>query len=170
MLLLFFTYIPQTAILAFISGPLAPILAFLLVSAETLFVFAFFARPLFLEPALTHVFDATLSARGQGDLVRVGKTRGRGAGSSAVEGALVRPLQAFSRDGLVRYVITLPLNLLPVLGTVMFVLYNGYRGGPGWHARYFQLKGFTKTQRKKFVEQRKPEYTAYVAWYLSPEM
>lgn len=172
-LLLFFTYLPQMALLALVSGPLAPLLALVLVGAESLFVLALFARPLLVEPALTNVFDATLRARGQPELVRTGKTRAstgiRSSGAGAVvEGALVRPFQALSRDGLMRYLITLPLNFVPVLGTALFVLYNGYRGGPGWHTRYYQLKGFTKTQRSKFAEEHRAEYTAYVLAQLQP--
>ncbi|KAI0664254.1 hypothetical protein C8Q70DRAFT_1041921 [Cubamyces menziesii] len=163
--LAFFTYVPQMALLAVFTGPLAPIIALLLVGAESLLLISFLARPLFLEPALSNVFDATLQARGQGQLVREGKTRAGGGQQSAVargvQGALVKPLQAFSKDGIVRYVLTLPLNMIPAVGTVLFLLYNGYNGGPGWHARYFQLKGFSKSQRASFVEHRRAEYTAF---------
>ncbi|KAI8996608.1 hypothetical protein BD414DRAFT_434599 [Trametes punicea] len=161
--LAFFTYLPQMAILAIFTGPLAPLVALVVVGAESLLLLSFFARALFLEPALTQVFDATLQARGQGQLVREGKTRSSQQNSVArgVQGALVKPLQAFSKDGIVRYVITLPLNMIPAVGTVLFLLYNGYNGGPGWHSHYFQLKGFSKSQRASFIENRRAEYTAF---------
>ncbi|KAF9818255.1 hypothetical protein IEO21_02883 [Rhodonia placenta] len=159
--LLFFTWVPQMAVLAILSGPLAPILAFILVGAESAVVVTYLARPLFLDPALTQVFDATLRARGQIELVKQGKTRGPGASRSVVEGALIKPFQALSKDGLVRYVLTLPLNFVPVVGTVLFVLYNGYVGGPNWHARYFQLKGMSKSQRAAFVNKHRAEYAAF---------
>ncbi|KAI0629389.1 hypothetical protein C8Q77DRAFT_1161552 [Trametes polyzona] len=161
--LAFFTFVPQMAILAIFTGPLAPLVALVLVGAESLLLLSFFARALFLEPALTHVFDAALQASGQGQLVREGRSRASAQGSVAkgVQGALVKPLQAFSKDGIVRYVLTLPLNLIPAVGTVLFLLYNGYNGGPGWHSRYFQLKGFSKGQRGSFVENRRAEYTAF---------
>lgn len=161
-LLVFFTYVPQMAILAVVSGPLAPILALFVVGAESAFLLALLARPLFIEPALTQVFDNTLRARGQGELVKAGKTRGKGA-TASVESALVKPLQILSTGSIVRYLITLPINMVPVLGTVLFVLYNGYIGGPGWHSRFFQLKGFSKHQRQAFVERRRGEYTAFGA-------
>ncbi|KZT67340.1 hypothetical protein DAEQUDRAFT_673460 [Daedalea quercina L-15889] len=161
-LLMFLTYLPQMAVLAIVSGPLAPILALLVVGAESAFLLALLARPLFLEPALTQVFDNTLRARGQGELVKAGKTRGKGA-TASVESALVKPLQILSTGGLVRYLVTLPVNMVPVLGTVLFVLYNGYTGGPGWHSRYFQLKGFSKNQRQTFVGRRRGEYTVFGA-------
>jgi len=162
--LLFFTYIPQMAVLALLSGPLAPVFALFLVGAESAMIVALLARPLFLEPALSHVFDATLRARGQGELVKAGKTRMSGAGKSAatsVESAMVKPFQSLAKNGLVRYLVTLPLNFVPVLGTALFVLYNGYRGGPSWHGRYFQLKGLSKNQRTAFVNRRRAEYAAF---------
>lgn len=54
----------------------------------------------------------------------------------------------------------LPLNFIPVVGTVMFVLLQGKKYGPGAHARYFQLKGMSKAQRERHVEERRGAYTA----------
>lgn len=158
-LLMFLTYVPQMAILAVVSGPLAPILALFVVGAESAFLLALLTRPLFLEPALTQVFDNALRARGQAELVKSGKTRGKGV-TANVESAFVKPLQILSSGGLVRYLITLPINMVPVIGTILFLLYNGYTSGPGWHARYFQLKGFSKTQRQAFVNRTRGEYAA----------
>ncbi|KAI0701501.1 hypothetical protein BC835DRAFT_1264838 [Cytidiella melzeri] len=157
--LAFFTYVPQAAILSLFTGPLGPILALFLLGAESIFLLTFFAKSLFLEPTLQFVFDATLVAQGQTQLVKDGKTRF--AAMQTRGSALLRPLQALSRDGILRYLITIPLNLFPVLGTITFLLVNGHRSGPGWHARYFQLKGFNNTQRKDFVEKRRPDYTAF---------
>ncbi|KAI0339643.1 hypothetical protein BDW22DRAFT_1399884 [Trametopsis cervina] len=157
--LAFFTYVPQAAVLTLFTGPFGPVLALFLLGAESIFLLTFLAKPLFLEPTLQFVFDATLTAQGQNQLVRDGKTRFARSGDKA--SALIRPLQALSRDGIVRYLITLPMNLFPVVGTVAFLFINGHRAGPGWHARYFQLKGFNSTQRKEFVDKRRPEYTAF---------
>ena len=63
---------------------------------------------------------------------------------------------------MLRYALTLPLNFIPGVGTVLFLLYNGHKGGPGWHSRYFELKGLPKAQRVAFVEKRRAEYTACV--------
>jgi hypothetical protein len=120
----FLTYLPQVAILALITGPLAPILAFIAVLAESVLFLTLFARQLFLGPALTEVFDATLRAHGQGELVKQGRKRLGGDGKD-VGKAIVRPLQGFTFDGIMRYLITLPLNFIPVVGTVFFLLYNG---------------------------------------------
>jgi hypothetical protein len=122
----FFTFLPQMAILAFITGPFAPIIAFLLVLAESVLLLTLFARQLFLGPALTEVFDATLRAHGQSELVKQGRKRlGQGSDGKDLGKVLVRPLQGFTFDGILRYAITLPLNFIPVVGTVFFLLYNG---------------------------------------------
>ena len=166
-ILAFFTYVPQAALLSMITGFLGPILALFLLGAESIFLLSFFAKPLFLEPTLQFVFDATMKAQGQNQLVKDGKTK-----FSALQdrgNALLRPIQALSRDGVLRYLITLPMNLVPVFGTVAFLCINGHRAGPGWHARYFQLKGFGGAQRRTFVEKHRAEYTAYVlCWRYAP--
>jgi hypothetical protein len=71
----------------------------------------------------------------------------------------------------------LPLNSIPLVGTVFFLIYNGkatlrrpkysadtsttgIKAGPAFHARYFQLKNFDKITRNAFVETRAASYTA----------
>ncbi len=60
------------------------------------------------------------------------------------------------------YVLLLPLNLIPVVGTLAFFVIQGRLNGPGWHARYFQLKGFDEAARNNWVKERKGGYVAYV--------
>jgi hypothetical protein len=36
----------------------------------------------------------------------------------------------FSAQGLVRYLVTLPLNFIPGVGTAIFILLNGKKAGP----------------------------------------
>lgn len=43
---------------------------------------------------------------------------------SAIKG-VSKPLSRFSKEGLLRYIVSLPLNLVPMVGTVLFLLYNG---------------------------------------------
>lgn len=160
-------YVPQAALLSAVTGVFGPLIALVLVAAESVLVLTALARQLFLGPALTEVFDATLRAEGQHELVLRGRKAlaqaGGGGKGEAVGKALVRPLQGFTFDGVVRYLVTLPMNLVPVVGTVFFVLYNGHKGGPGWHSRYFQLKRMDKQQKSSFVAQRQPAYTAFGA-------
>lgn len=52
------------------------------------------------------------------------KGKSRGFVQSVLKGAS-KPLSRFSREGLLRYVVSLPLNMVPMVGTVLFLLYNG---------------------------------------------
>ncbi|PIL24654.1 transporter [Ganoderma sinense ZZ0214-1] len=159
--LVFFTFLPQMAVLAVLTGPLAPLFAVVLVGAEAIILIAFFGRALFLEPALTHVFDATLDAQGQKQLLKEGKARAGSSAARDVGSHLVKPLQGFSQEGVLRHALTLPLNFIPMVGTPVFLLYNGQKTGPAWHSRYFALKGLSNAQRSAFVEKRRAEYTAF---------
>lgn len=38
----------------------------------------------------------------------------------------------------------------------------GIKAGPGFHARYFQLKNYDKHAREEYVEKRRGAYTAFV--------
>lgn len=53
---------------------------------------------------------------------------------------LSRPLAKLSVDNMVRYLLTLPLNLIPVVGTVFFLGYNGAYAGVLKQAYYTQHK------------------------------
>ncbi len=153
-LLAFFTNVPQMALLAIITGPLAPLTALVLVGARSILLISLFSHALFLEPVLMHVFDPTLLAHGQMQLVLKSKSRIESSAAWSLGSSLVKPLQAFLKDGIVRYLVTLPLNMIPAVGTVLFLLYNGHNSGPGWHSRCFQLKGLSNAQRAAFIESR----------------
>lgn len=55
----------------------------------------------------------------------------------------------------------LPLNFIPIVGTVLFVLVQAKKFGPNAHARYFQLKGMDAKKREEFIEQRRGAYTSF---------
>lgn len=55
----------------------------------------------------------------------------------------------------------LPLNFIPAVGTVLFIIMQGKRFGPNAHARYFQLKGFSASQKEQYIEERKAAYTSF---------
>lgn len=63
---------------------------------------------------------------------------------------------------MVRYILTLPLNAIPAIGSIVFLYLNGENAGPGYHARYFDLKGYTKEQRTQHIAKHQAEYTASV--------
>lgn len=72
------------------------------------------------------------------------------------------PRLRFSSAGLVEYLIMLPLNLIPLVGTAIFLILQGRKNGPIYHARYFQLKGFNEAQKDAFVKQHHGGYIACV--------
>ena len=65
----------------------------------------------------------------------------------------------FSFQQIVEFIFFLPLNLIPVAGTPIFLILTGYRAGPLQHWRYFKLLGFTKKERNAFTKKRRLRYT-----------
>jgi len=158
----FLTYLPQVAVLAFVSGPLAFIAAVPLVLGESYVLIMFFTKGFLLGPAGLDLFDAVLLQKGCTDLVEKGRQVTTSGGKTKQLGKLLgKPLSRFSTDSIVRYVLTLPLNFVPVVGTAFFLGFNGYKAGPGYHARYFQLKGYDKEKRNVAVSKRRGAYTAF---------
>lgn len=74
----------------------------------------------------------------------------------AERGAIYSP---FSLRQIVEFIFLLPLNLIPVAGTPIFLVLTGYRAGPFHHWRYFKLLGFSKKDRKTCVKMKKLKYT-----------
>ena len=48
-----------------------------------------------------------------------------------------------------------------MLGTVLFVLYNGYRNGSSYLARYYALKGMSKQERQDAVAKHRGALAAF---------
>lgn len=70
----------------------------------------------------------------------------------------------FSFRQIAEFVLFLPLNLIPVVGTPFFLVLTGARAGPFHHWRYFKLLGLTKKERKEAIRRRGWKYT----WYVIP--
>lgn len=163
-----FTYLPQAAVMAFTSGPLAAITAALLVLSESSTLFTIFSKTFLIDDALVDTFDGVLLSKNTTDLVSEGRQVKAGGDPIAKLGKLVRsPLAKFTPKAIIRYVMYLPLNFIPVVGTVIFVLLQGKRTGPVAHARYFQLKRWNKDQQEKHIEQYRGAYTGYIAFATS---
>ncbi|KAJ5281019.1 hypothetical protein N7478_006391 [Penicillium angulare] len=161
----FFTYVPQMAVMAFTSGPLAAISAGLLVLTESATLTNVLSRSFLVQDALVDTFDGTLIAREQEALVAQGrqiKPQFGGRDAVARLGKLFsKPFSNFKPQALLRSLIFLPLNLIPVVGTVLYILVQGKRVGPGLHARYFQLKGWNSLEREEWVEKNRGAYTGF---------
>ena len=132
-----------------------------------------------MEALLTaNIVDAVLVQQGHATLVQCGRQiKSNSAGFKVLGRSLMKPLNQFSVDGLVRYIISLPLNSFPAVGTVFFLFFNGekflwketkaqycsgIKTGPAFHARYFQLKNYDRSTREAMIKSRKGAYAACV--------
>ncbi|KDE07691.1 hypothetical protein MVLG_02150 [Microbotryum lychnidis-dioicae p1A1 Lamole] len=163
------TYLPQVAVLSVVSGPLAFIAAVPIVLAESYAITNVLLKSFLLAGATDKLFDAVLVNKGLSSLVERGREVNSTRGGGAVLGkSLLKPISSkFSTEGLVRYVLTLPLNLVPAVGTIFFLFFNGRSSGPAALNRYFQLKGFDKQEKKAFVDQYHPGLTSLGAAQLA---
>lgn len=156
-----FAYLPQAAVLAFTSGPIAAVSAALLTLSESSTIVNMLSRTFLVEEALIDTFDGALLTRGCTNLVADGRQLKPGSDPIARLGRLVKkPFAKFTPKAMIRYLLYLPLNFIPVVGTVMFVVLQGKRNGPTAHSRYFQLKEYTKPQRDEYVERNRAAYTS----------
>ncbi|KAF2105139.1 hypothetical protein NA57DRAFT_71336 [Rhizodiscina lignyota] len=156
------TYIPQAAILAIFNGPLAALSTILLVLSESSTISNLISRTFFLEDALVDTFDGTLLSRNMTGIVSEGRQlNSSGDPISKLGKAFKKPFERFTPKAILRYFMYMPLNFIPVVGTVLFILLQGKKFGPNAHARYFQLKGMKAREREQFVEQRRGAYTGF---------
>lgn len=157
-----FTYVPQAAIMAFTSGPLAAISAAVLVLSESSTIFTMLSKNFLIEDALLDTFDGVLVSKNTTDLVSGGRQIQAGGDPMAKLGKMFKkPFAKFTPNALIKYFMYLPLNFIPVIGTVAFVVLQGKRAGPAAHTRYFQLKEWNTSQRQKHIEEHQAAYTRY---------
>jgi hypothetical protein len=154
------TYVPQAAVLTIFNGPLAILTTVLLVLSESSTIFSVLSKNFLIDEALIDTFDGTLLARNQASLVSNERQVKSGSDPIAKLGKIVsKPFARFTPKAIIRYFLYLPLNLIPVVGTVLFVILQGRKFGPTAHARYFQLKQMKKSEREDFIAKRKAAYT-----------
>ena len=96
----------------------------------------------FVPPNLADIMQV-LVQEGLGVLVARGREIRPSHTGSKIGKLLTKPLDRFSKEAMVRLLISLPLNAIPVVGPAIFLLYNGAKAGPSYHNRYFQLKTMT---------------------------
>jgi hypothetical protein len=122
----FFTYIPQLAILVFVNGPLAVFTTVALVLSESSTIINTVARSWLMQEALLDTFDGTLVSRGATAMVKEGREVKSGSDPMEKLGKVLKsPFERFSPGALIRYVLYLPLNFIPVVGTVAFIAIQG---------------------------------------------
>jgi len=164
-LMFLFTYLPQAALLSIFSGPLAVISTIFLVLSESATITNVISKGFFIEDALINTFDGTLLICDQQKLVSQGRVLNPRGAAADVIGRLgkiaKRPFARFTPTAIIRYFMYLPLNFIPVVGPILFLLLQARKFGPAAHARYFQLKGMSKNQKDQWVHERKAEYTGF---------
>lgn len=116
----------------------------------------------FVDETLVDVFDAVLVNEGLENFVA--SSRVLNLDESDPVRRLGKPTKPavyspFSLRQIVEFILLLPLNLIPIAGTPMFLVLTGYRAGPFHHWRYFKLLEFSKKERKAFVKRRQLRYT-----------
>lgn len=121
-----FTYLPQLAVLVFTSGPLAVVSTVLLVLNESSTIVNIVSKNWILQDAILDTFDGTLLSRNATNIVRQGREVRSGNDPIMRLGKVLKnPFSKFSPTALVRYLIYLPLNFIPVVGTAAFLFLQG---------------------------------------------
>jgi hypothetical protein len=159
--MMLFTYVPQAAILTLFNGPFAVVSTIALVLSESSTITNLVSRNYFMSEALVDTFDATLVTQSMTPLVSEGRTLKAGSDAVVRLGKLVKPFQRVNMASIIRYFMYLPLNLVPVVGTAVFIYLQAKRTGPQYHARYFQLKQMSGRDKEKWVERKGAAYTSF---------
>ncbi|KAJ3564286.1 hypothetical protein NPX13_g7896 [Xylaria arbuscula] len=147
----FFTYLPQLAILVFVNGPLAVFTTVLLVLNESSTIVNLIARNFLLQDAILDTFDGTLVSRNATGVVSEGRQLKSGSDPIARLGKIIKnPFSKFTPKAIIRYIMYLPLNFIP-----------GRTRGKSVHGRYFQLKGWSASQQKDWLQQHHVPYTSF---------
>jgi len=157
-----FAYLPQAAVMSFTSGPVAAASAALLTLSESSTLIDVLSKTFLIADALVDTFDGTLLAQDCTSLVSDGRQVRSGGDNIARLGQLIKkPFAKFAPNAIIRYFLFLPLNFIPVVGTVIFIILQGKGNGPAAHARYFQLKKWSKSQKEAHVETHRGAYTSF---------
>ncbi|KAM0322677.1 hypothetical protein ACHAQA_009267 [Verticillium albo-atrum] len=156
------TYVPQFAVLVLFNGPLAVFTTVVLILSESATIINMVSRTYLLQDAILDTFDGTLVARGSDNIVREGRELQPGSDPMQKLGKIIKsPFERFSPKALIRYIMYLPLNFIPVVGTVLFVLIQARGRGQVVHGRYFQLKRWSASQRSAWLKKHTGPYTAF---------
>jgi uncharacterized protein involved in cysteine biosynthesis len=71
---------------------------------------------------------------------------------------------------LILLILTLPLNLLPIVGSIVYAWLNGTILAWEYHLLYFEYKNFSYTQQRAFIHEHKVQYSSFGMQALLMEM
>ena len=150
------------AFLAIFHGSLAWVNGAFLVLGEGAVVIALLFEGFLVDETLVDVFDAVLLNEGAGDLVaeqRVLLPEGIDPVKQLGEPTASAVYSPFSFRQIIEFIVFLPFNLIPIVGTPVFLLLTGHRAGPLYHWRYFKLLGLDKKEKAAVIRKRQLSYT-----------
>jgi len=125
-------------------------------------VVAILFEALFVDETLVDIFDAVLVGEGLSDLVAEARPvdpNTPNAVESLGKSTMSSVYSPFSFRQIIEFVLLLPVTLVPWVGAPIFLILTGYRAGPFHHWRYFKMLGFSKKERKQYIEKRQLKYT-----------
>ncbi len=126
------------------------IVAILLVLVEIsliTIIYALTCTPCFMDA----IFEKVLKNRGHGDLLE----------NTAGHASCCRCCNACCRVSVILRIATLPLNLIPILGTILYVWINGTLSSWELHLPYFSMKGYDYGLQKQIVANNKWSYSSF---------
>jgi len=120
------------------------------------------SRSWLVQDALLDTFAGTLIAKNRTEIVAEGREIKSGDDPMAKLGRILKsPFAKFSPKAIVRYLMYLPLNAIPVVGTVIFIAIQGRNRGKGVHGRYFQLKQWSASRQSDWLNKNVGPYAAF---------
>ncbi|KAL7812848.1 hypothetical protein V8C44DRAFT_58811 [Trichoderma aethiopicum] len=155
-------YLPQLAVLVLFNGPLAVFSTVLLTLNESSMIINLISRNWLLQDALLDTFDGTLVARNATTVVQQGREVRPGNDPIKKLGKVFKKrFEKISLTSMIRSLIYLPLNFIPVVGTLAFIFLNGKQRGKVVHSRYFQLKGWSEPQKTQWLKSHTGAYASF---------
>eukprot|EP00658_Telonema_sp_P-2_P038242 TRINITY_DN27473_c0_g2_i5.p1 TRINITY_DN27473_c0_g2~~TRINITY_DN27473_c0_g2_i5.p1 ORF type:complete len:305 (+),score=91.27 TRINITY_DN27473_c0_g2_i5:47-916(+) len=146
-LLLLFTFVPQTTLLASLFTPWVALLAaLLLVFAEAAVVVQLIVSCCLSSPQ-DAVFDCVYQENSPNAEINLGVA----TDGVLPDGRTAIMVLGFMLLRTVAMVLALPLNLIPVVGTVLYLCVTGFFLSWDCHAGYFKAKGLSFSQQRRFV-------------------
>ncbi|KAA8903595.1 hypothetical protein FN846DRAFT_953899 [Sphaerosporella brunnea] len=165
-----FLWLPHVFVLTLFHEPFPKSAAATMILTESATVVAIAAEAFFTEKQVVDIFDLVLLSgtkrtsglnRRAEAMIRVTRDLVIDEdGNRKLGEHRVSPYVKF-RDSLrmgLYFILELPLCLIPVFGTAVFLCLQGYHIGPMCHYRYFQLLGWDKRTRRKFIRRNRFRY------------
>ncbi|KAF8636253.1 hypothetical protein AX16_011023 [Volvariella volvacea WC 439] len=189
-LALFFTFlwIPHMLILSLFHGPvLGASYATLMILSESSTVVSIIAESFLTEAQIIDVFDLVMLERTEKHTNGLTQKVQRMIGEKRVLGRIDRgggevdwvlgehhvyPFLRFkdSAKASLLFVLELPLNFIPGIGTPLFLCLQGYHLGPLHHYRYTQLLGYDDAMRNAHIQHNRLQYSLFGLAHVTLQM